>query len=44
VKHLQGLHTVEVTADPDNDIEETNEANNTATRQVEVQGNKIRPR
>jgi hypothetical protein len=44
VKHLQGLHTVVVTADPDNDIEETNEANNTATRQVEILGNKIRPR
>ncbi len=44
VKHLQGLHTVVVTADPGNEIEETNEGNNTASRQVEVVGNKIRPR
>jgi hypothetical protein len=43
VKHLQGLHTVVVTTDPGNEIEETNEGNNTASRQVEVVGNKIRP-
>jgi hypothetical protein len=43
VKHLQGTHTVVVTADPDNDIEETDEGNNAANRLVEVRGNKIRP-
>jgi subtilase family serine protease len=34
---------VGVTADPDNDIEETDEGNNGASRLVEVKGNKIRP-
>ncbi|MGH2661961.1 MAG: S8 family serine peptidase [Actinomycetota bacterium] len=44
VKHQQGFHTVEVTADPDEEIEEEDDANNTAQRVVKVRGNKIRPR
>jgi hypothetical protein len=42
MKQLQGTHTVTVTADPDDDIEETSETNNSASRQVQVIGNKIR--
>jgi len=44
LKQLQGTHTVTVVVDPENEIEEPNENNNNASRQVEVVGNKIRPR
>jgi hypothetical protein len=40
-KHLKGEHTLTVTADPANSIDETNEGNNSASRTVLVRGNKV---
>lgn len=40
-KHLQGEHTITVTVDPDDLIEELDEANNAASVTVTVRGNKV---
>ena len=42
VRHLQGDHTITVTADPTNAITEMREDNNTASRTVTVRGNRVR--
>jgi hypothetical protein len=41
VKHLKGERTIEVTADHANAIEELDETNNSASRTVDVRGNKV---
>jgi hypothetical protein len=40
-KHLKGEHTITVTADPADRIDESNESNNSASRTVLVRGNKV---
>jgi CARDB len=41
-KHRDGEHTVTVTADPANEIDEESEANNEASRSFVVHGNQVR--
>ncbi len=41
-KHRDGEHTATVTADPANEIDEENEANNEASRSFVVHGNQVR--